>query len=191
VIVPALVLWSSPLLEPAGRRLSGLLSRVPSWTAAVLPLAITLFSVGIGYARLGPVVRMRDVRAVFGRTIEELLVTLPPGTTVGSLTYEELGATYAEIRERPIGQRVEQHKTMNPAQMEKFFRLRGRGDVRVVPVSEAARARPPRVIVAMNNDELRILFSRGDLVERAVHRQGQAAAGVLDFVGDSNQAPVR
>lgn len=155
-LVPATLLWLGPHLDSPGRWLTRRLDRLPR-AAAVLPL-IGLALAGVGLRdQVPPIVAMRQVRAVFRAGVERLLSEAPPGTTVGCLTYDEIGSTYADIRRRPLGERVEMHKTMNPAQLEKFLRLRGRGDLRVVSLAQARTAEGVVYLLALNAEEAEIL----------------------------------
>lgn len=177
-LVPPLVLWLAPPLAVA---LRGPAARVDARLRGVfgvlLPVGAALALVFAAYDRVPPLVAMRQVRATFRFGVETLL-TAPSGTTIGCLTYDELGETYADIRRRPLGERVELHKTMNPAQLEKFLRLRGRKDLRVVPLAEARRAAGPVWLFAANSDEIRALGDVPGAQPLARFDRGRAATAV-------------
>lgn len=180
-LAPAALLWLCPLLEPAGRGLTLFLRRVPGAAALLVPLVFTASATAVLRDRVTPLVVMRDVRAAFRAGVDLIVAQAPQGTTVGCLTYDELGRTYADIRRRPLGERVEAHKTMNPVQLEKFFRLRGRGDLRVLPVAEAVRALGPVYLLALNAEEDEIL-QRVPLAKPLARYAGGRGVSVVYFV---------
>ncbi|TPW13778.1 MAG: hypothetical protein FD129_1209 [bacterium] len=135
--------------------------------------------------RVTPLVTMRHVRSVFRQAVETICADAPPNTLVGYLSYEELGATYADIRAKPLDQRVEQHKTMNGPQLAKYFRLRGRPDLRVVAVGEIPMGQGTlggmgvAWLLAVSTDERSQLATRPGAVELHHFRVGGAESAIF------------
>lgn len=181
-LVPASLLWVGPALEPIGSRVTAWTRRLPTPLALVMPLVLLGIGVVALRDRVPPIVAMRDVRATFRAGVDHLVREAPQGATIGCLSYDELGSTYADIRRRPLGERVEQHKTMNPAQLEKFLRLRGRTDLSVVPVAEARTRTGPVVLLALNGEEDELLRSIPGIQPRAEFRRGRSAVFVYVLI---------
>ncbi|HEX7878278.1 MAG TPA: hypothetical protein VF720_02645 [Candidatus Eisenbacteria bacterium] len=187
-LTPALLLWWRPLLEAPAVRIESKLRRSALVIACVAPL-VSLLAAYLLHDRVHPIKAMRDVRKVFRETVEQVIDEAPAGTIIGYLSYEELGETYADIRRRPLEQRVERHKTMNGAQLGKFLRLRGRADLSVVPVAEAWAASDsagaPVWLLAVTAAERAELAARSGAREVAWTRQGSAEAALFR-VGSPN-----
>ena len=179
MLTVAMLVWLKPFLTPWAPAAETLAERVPPPARlAGAPLA-ALLGVLLLHDRVGPIVAMRDVRALFRSAVESVLADAPPATTLGYLSYEEIGESYADIRRKPLSRRVGQHKTMNGAQLAKFLRLRGRPDLRVVPTGEADTTAGPVWYLAVNSSERRDFTARGDLVEFRVWRRRDEASALF------------
>lgn len=188
-LVPPLVLWlAPPLATLVAAPVAWIDARGRGAWSILVPAAIALLLVGAAYTRVPPLVAMRQVRATFRAGVEALL-RAPTGTTIGCLTYDELGQTYADIRQRPLGQRVELHKTMNPAQLEKFLRLRGRQDLRIVPLAEARRAPGTVWLFAANSEETDALSALRGVEPFARFARGRAATALFRTVAGAEVVP--
>jgi hypothetical protein len=154
-LTPALLLWLRPLATPLGERLEAPAARWRRPMALAAP-ALALLAAFALHDRVGPIVAMRDVRAVFRQAVDFVRTEAGPGAAIGYLTYEELGESYADIRAKPLDRRVERHKTMNGPQLDKFLGLTGRDDLNVVPVSELPPA-GERWLLGVNAIEREIL----------------------------------
>jgi hypothetical protein len=174
-LVPALLLWLGPLVTPAGERIEPLAVRWRTPLTIAAP-ALALLLTALGHDRAGPIVQMRDVRAVFREAVAHVRAEVGPGATIGYLTYEELGESYAEIRAKPLDRRVERHKTMNGPQLDKFLGLVGRTDLAVVPMGELP-GQGETWLLGVNAEEIEVLAARPGAREvRRFERGGARAA---------------
>lgn len=174
----AMLIWVTPgLTGGAPDDRSPMAGRWPMARRVGAP-ATALLLAALAHGRLAPIVRMRETRAVFREAVEAVLREAPAGTTIGYLSYEELGESYADIRRKPLARRVEQHKTMSGAQLARFLRLRGRPDLRIV-TAEAADTTSGNVwYLAVNATERGDFAGRVDLVEFRSWNRGAAAAAL-------------
>jgi hypothetical protein len=189
-LTPALLLWTAPDLASAGGAVSREVNRrlaVPA--ATLLPALGAAAVVLLARDRVPALVAMRNVRATFRSAVEQILEEAPAGATIGSLTYDELGQSYADIRKRPLEERVELHKTMNPAQLDKFIHLRGRVDLKVVSVAEARRASSKRLLLAANAEEAEILGAEPDARQVFLFQRGEARTALFELAGDPPLMP--
>ncbi len=180
MLVPALVIWVAPLAAPAGRALEERMAdrRVRGFVVPVVLIAAAVL-VFVARPLVAPVKSMRDVRATFRSLVSDLASREAAGTTLGSLSYEELGRSYAEIREESLETRVARHKTMNPAQLGKLLGLLGRPDLSVVSVEEALAATGPVRLVALNESEREILRRIPGSREIRTFAAGGASAAIF------------
>jgi len=185
VLTPAILLWCLPLVRPAAQSIE---DRVPRRAWKFLPILMPLLAAVSAlflHGWLAPVVTMRHVRAVFRQAVETIRDTAPANTVVGYLSYEELGATYADIRQAPLDQRVERHKTMNGSQLAKFLRLQGRPDLHLVAAGEIASEADslagygPAWLLAVTPAERTQLASRPGVVELRHFREGSAESAIF------------
>jgi hypothetical protein len=102
-----------------------------------------------------PLVAMRQVRATFRFEVET--ADRSARATNGCLTYDRLWARPARISGVGAGRAGGVAQDDESAQLEKFLKLRGRKDLRVVPLAEARRAAGPVWLFAANSDEIRVL----------------------------------
>lgn len=175
----AILIWLAPALTgslPAARAPGPVRSSAGLVIGAPV---VALILAGLSYGHAGPIVRMRQTRAVFRDSVETVLRDAPAGATIGYLSYEELGESYAEIRRKPLARRVEQHKTMSGAQLARFVRLRGRPDLRVASAQEADTTAGPVWYLAVNAVERGDFAARSDLVELRAWRRGDASAALF------------
>ena len=185
VLTPALLIWSLPLVGPAAESIEERLPRRVGTIALIVMPILALAVAALLHGRVAPLVVMRDVRAVFRQAVEAIHDSAPENTTVGYLSYEELGATYADIRRKPLDQRVERHKTMNGIQLAKFLRIRGRPDLRVVAVGEIPMvpdslvAGGPVWLLAVTPAERAQLASRLGASELHHFRKGSAESAIF------------
>lgn len=190
-LVPATFLWARPAWQPVGRFIGVQMMRMPHWVVVVAPIVALFVLAATVREYLPPIVAMRQVRSVFRSGVETLITRAPHAATVGCVSYDELGTTYSDIRRSTIGRRVELHKTMDAAQLEKFLHLRGRSDLKVVSLLAARAASGPVCILALSEKEEEAVRHTLDAKPLARFVEGHALATVylVPNVGGSESDP--